>query len=473
MGVRPGFRLQARAAAEPLADKALAGRHSFKADVGDVLPVLTGGGWLVLVGLGGADGGDGEAATLAKDVGSWRRIGGALYAEVADSGFSRLDVDLDLSPRAAAEVAFGMALRSWRSPAAYRSRPDEDGDPTLVEVVVACGDPGQAQACYGRLAGLAAGSALARDLVVAPANLLTPRIFIQRLAPLAALGVAIEAIDPAKAGLNLLAAVGRGSANPPCLAVLRWAGGTAKAAPAVLVGKGITFDSGGIDIKDDEDLEGMKGDMAGAAAVAGAIYALAARRAPVNVVGILGLAENMPSGRATRPGDVVRSFAGLSVEIVDTDAEGRLVLADALAWAARNCRPRLLVDLATLTGAVEIALGHHRAGLFSGDDVLAGWLLAAGEAEDELLWRLPLDDVHDEALKSPVADLRNCQWERGPDHLHAARFLQHFVPEGVPWAHLDIAGVTEAEEDGPLAAKGPTGFGVRLLERLVADRLER
>ncbi|HIJ63086.1 MAG TPA: leucyl aminopeptidase [Rhodospirillaceae bacterium] len=466
MGVRPGPRLQPQAALrQPLVRRLLAARHGFKGEAEDVLPVLTPEGWLVLVGL--------DDETKGEDARRWRRIGGALVAELADCGFTRLDIALDLDPLATAELAFGMMLRAWRPAASYRSKPDEDDETTLVEVVLVTGDPDRARTAFQRLAGLAAGSALARDLVVAPANLLTPSSFIDRLSPLVALGVTVEVIDPVKAGLGLLAAVGQGSAHAPRLAVLRWSGGEAAAAPAVFVGKGITFDSGGIDIKDDEDLDGMKGDMAGAAAVVGALYAVAARRAAVNVVGVLALAENMPSGRASRPGDVVRGFSGLSVEIIDTDAEGRLVLADALAWAAARCRPRLMVDLATLTGAVEVALGHHRAGLFTGDDALAGWLMAAGDAEDELLWRLPLTEVYDDALKSAVADLRNCQWESGPDHLHASRFLQNFVPGGVAWAHLDIAGVTEAEEDGPLAGKGPTGFGVRLLDRLVADRLER
>jgi leucyl aminopeptidase len=240
-----------------------------------------------------------------------------------------------------------------------------------------------------------------------------------------------------------------------------------------LVGKGVTFDSGGIGIKPAEDMEEMKGDMAGAAAVVGALYALAFRRAPVSVIGVLALAENMPSGRACRPGDVVVSHAGLTVEIVDTDAEGRLILADALSFAASRYQPRLIVDLATLTGAVEEALGRHRAGLFCADDALAARLIALGDEEEEPLWRLPLTEADDEALKSPVADLRNCGWEDGPDASHAARFLQHFVPPAVAWAHLDIAGVSEIEEDGPLAAEGPTGFGVRLLDHLVVDVFAR
>jgi leucyl aminopeptidase len=279
-------------------------------------------------------------------------------------------------------------------------------------------------------------------------------------------------VDPDKVGLNLLSAVGKGSAHKPVLALLRWKGGRSREKPLVFVGKGITFDTGGIDIKPREDMEEMKTDMAGGAAVAGLLMALAARNAPVNAVGAIAIAENMPSGRSVRPGDVVKAYAGKTVEIIDTDAEGRLVLADALAYAAARFPPAAMIDLATLTGAVEVALGWERAGLFCNDDTLAGRLFAAGEAEDEKLWRLPLTDRYDEAIASDIADLRNCTWERGPDALHAARFLQHFVPDCVPWAHLDIAGMAEADEDQPLWGEGPTGFGVRLLDRMIKDGYE-
>jgi leucyl aminopeptidase len=305
----------------------------------------------------------------------------------------------------------------------------------------------------------------ARDLVVAPGNVLTPPAFVEALGNIP--GVELEVIDPKKAGLNLLHAVGQGSGFAPALAVLRYRGAGKKDKPAALVGKGITFDTGGIDIKPAKYMELMKGDMGGGAAVAGALMALAARKAPINAVGVIAIAENAVSGRATRPGDVVKGYGGLTVEIIDTDAEGRLALADALAYTADKLSPSKIIDLATLTGAVEIALGFERAGLFSTDDKLAGQLFAAGEAEDEKLWRLPLTDAYDDAIKSDIADLRNCTWERGPDHIHAARFLQHFVPKDIPWAHLDIAGMSEADEDGPLAAEGPTGFGVRLLDRVL------
>ncbi len=472
VGVRPDDVLLPAAEA---ADKAglirhvLAGRHRFAGDDDDVLPICTPSGWLVLVGMGPQAGQDGLRL---------RRIGGNLFAELAESGLDHLDVALDLSPGDAAELAYGMCLRAWRPPARYKSKIDPDEVWSLVSATVVTSDPKAAEACFAALSARAAGAALARDLVVAPGNELTPEHFVERLKALESLGVTCEICDPVSHGLGLLQAVGQGSVHLPCLVVLRWSGTRHAAAPVALVGKGVTFDSGGIGLKPAEDMEEMKGDMAGAAAVVGTLYALAARRAAVNVIGVLALAENMPSGRSCRPGDVVTSHAGLTVEIIDTDAEGRLILADALSFAAIRYRPRLIVDLATLTGAVEVALGRHRAGLFCADDDLAMRMMAIGDAEDEPLWRLPLTAVYDDVLKSPVADLRNCEGdendgEEGPDALHAARFLQHFVPENIPWAHLDIAGMTEAEEDGPLAAEGPTGFGIRLLDRLVVDIFAR
>ncbi len=453
--------VSARALAAPSAEAsawlARLDQNEFKAEPEEVLPILTDQGWRILVGIG-------ERAAL--DNSALRRIGGTLFAELAQAGIVHLAVGLDLSPEQTAQVAYGIFLRAWRTPLKYRKTPDQDEVWHLAEVTMLCDAPDRARACFARLEAVGKAVHFARDLVVAPGNVLTPPAFVDALGTIP--GVEIEVIDPRKAGLTLLQAVGQGSVFKPALAVLRWQGAAKKDKPAALVGKGITFDTGGIDIKPAKYMEMMKGDMGGGAAVAGALMALAARNAPVNVVGLVAIAENAVSGRATRPGDVVRSYGGLTVEIVDTDAEGRLALADALAYAAKKFTPSKIIDLATLTGAVEIALGFERAGLFSADDALAAQLFAAGEAEDEKLWRLPLTDLYDHAIKSDIADLKNCSWERGPDHIHAARFLQHFVPDDIPWAHLDIAGLSEAAEDGPLAAEGPTGFGVRLLDRVLA-----
>ncbi len=453
--------VSARALAAPSAEaEALLSRldqNSFKPEPEEVLPILTDKGWRVLVGIG-------ERAAL--DDATLRRIGGNLFAELAQAGIVHLAVGLDLSPEQTAQIAYGIQLRAWRTPLKYRKTPDEDEVWHLAEITMLCDAPEIARSCFARLESVGKAVHFARDLVVAPGNVLTPPAFVEALGDIP--GIELEVIDPRKAGLNLLQAVGQGSAYKPALAVMRWRGADKKDKPAALVGKGITFDTGGIDIKPAKYMELMKGDMGGGAAVAGTLMALAARKAPVNVVGVVAIAENMVSGRASRPGDVVKGYGGLTVEIIDTDAEGRLALADALAYTSKELKPSKIIDLATLTGAVEIALGYLRAGLFTTDDALAARLLAAGEAEDEKLWRLPLVDVYDDAIKSEIADLKNCSWERGPDHIHAARFLQHFVPDDIPWAHLDIAGTSEAMEDGPLAAEGPTGFGVRLLDRVLA-----
>jgi leucyl aminopeptidase len=435
--------------------------HAFKGEAEEVLPVLTEKGWRILVGMG-------ERTML--DFAALRRIGGALFAEIADKGFAHLSVALQLTPAQTAQFAYGVRLRSWRPSLRYRQTPDPEKVWHWRECTMVTGAPAAAAKCFERLDSVACANHFARDLVVAPGNELTPTQFVEELAKIK--GVTLEVVHAKKAGLNLLQAVGQASQYPPVLAILQWQGGKKGERPVVFVGKGITFDTGGIDIKPRLHLEMMKGDMGGAAAVAGALMALADRNAPVNAVGILAIAENMVGSNAVRPGDVVTGYSGKTVEIIDTDAEGRLVLADALAYSAARFKPALMVDLATLTGAVEVTLGFERAGLFCADDGLAAQLMQAGEAEGEKLWRLPLTDRYDEALASLIADLRNCTWDDGPDALHAARFLQHFVPEGVPWAHLDIAGLTEADEDGPLAAEGATGFGVRLLDRLVADLFE-
>ncbi len=395
----------------------------------------------------------------------WRTIGGKVAVELAKLWGGDVAIDLGLDGLAAAEFAYGLLLRSYRPPT-RRATPDVDLAPGPDSITIVTAQPQAAEARFARLAVVAQGCALARDLVAEPGNLLGPAEFAARAQSLAASGIAVEVLDPKAEGLDLLAAVGQGSARPPCLVVLRWNGGEQGQAPLVLVGKGITFDAGGISIKPAEHMEAMKGDMAGAAAVLGAIHAIAARRAGVNVVGVLAIAENMPSGAALRPGDVLRSYNGQTVEVVDTDAEGRLVLADALAWACATLSPALVVDAATLTGAVIRILGRHHAGLYTADDALAARLMDLGLAEAEPLWRLPLTDRCDDDLKSDIADLKNCAWGKVPDNDDSARFLQRFVPEGIAWAHLDIAGTSEADEDCPFGPKGPTGFGVRLFDAL-------
>ncbi|TAN62324.1 MAG: leucyl aminopeptidase [Magnetospirillum sp.] len=401
-----------------------------------------------------------------------RRIGGCILEELDASRAVNATVALDLPPAQAAELAYGLRLKSYRPLRKYRTKldPDDEDDvvPVLESVVITTTDPQAAATRYAAREQVAQGVFLARDLTDEPGNMLGPEEFAERARLLESLGVEVTVLDEvaiAEAGLNLLAAVGMGSARSPRLVLLRWRGTLGK--PLVLVGKGITFDTGGISIKfDDEDMDAMKGDMGGAAAVIGALRAIAGRKAAAHVCGVLALAENMPSGRAQRPGDVVRSYSGQTVEVIDTDAEGRLVLADVLAWAAATLEPKAMVDIATLTGTVEEVLGDPYAGLYANDDGLAGRLLIHSRAEAEPLWRLPLTEACDQDVKSDIADIRNCAWGEVPDNDDAARFLSRFVPEGLAWAHIDMAGKEWADEDDPLAPETASGFGVRLFNAL-------
>jgi len=317
-----------------------------------------------------------------------------------------------------------------------------------------------------RFHSLAEGVCLARDWVNYPASHLHPDNFADYLAPLAAAGVVIEELKEEQLkqlGIGALLAVGGGSKRKPRLLVLRYRGEGAAEQPLALVGKGICFDAGGLCIKTAKQMFPMRGDMAGAAAVAGTLLALARQKAKVHVVGILPIAENLPSSSAYKPGDIIESASGRTIEVYDTDCEGRMVLCDALHYAATRCNPRAIVDLATLTYSVMQGLGPVFAGLFASDDKLAQTLLAAAERTGERFWRLPLDSAYDEGLRSPVADLRQHAKTDDGDAPYAAAFLKHFA-EGKPWAHLDIAGKELLEEDAPLARAGASGFGVLLLE---------
>jgi len=373
----------------------------------------------------------------------------------------------------AAEIAFGAEQAAYRFDR-YRTKARADDKGRVRTLTLVTARAGEAAKLWARLSPVAAGIALARDLENEPGNAIFPEAFAKRArAALAPLGVEVGVLDERKLrrlGLNALLAVGQGSANRPRLLTLRWRG--AKGAPVAFVGKGVTFDSGGISIKKAQGMELMKTDMSGAAAVVGLFRSLALRRAAVHAVGIAALVENMPSGTAYRPGDVLTSYAGKTVEVVDTDAEGRLILIDALAYAVRQFQPRAVVDLATLTYSVVAALGEVYAGLFSNDDALAEALLAASKASGEKLWRLPLDKDYLANLRSPIADLRQCAPdEHFADAAHAAAFLGEFV-DGTPWAHLDIAGKMAAKDRVTDAPAGAPGYGVRMLD-LAIDGLAR
>lgn len=369
-----------------------------------------------------------------------------------------------------AELVFGLAMRDY----AYE---DQKSSPKPREgaVSVMCSKPEEAEAAAAPLLAVAEGAFMTRDLVSAPANILTTTAFAEQLAEMKSLGLKVEVLDEkalAKLGMRTLLSVGQGSDSPSKVVVMEWQGGDKGDAPLALVGKGVVFDTGGISLKPAAGMEDMTMDMGGAGVVAGTMRALARRKAKANVVGLVGLVENMPSGNATRPGDVIRSMKGDTVEVINTDAEGRLVLCDVMWYAQERFSPAGMIDLATLTGAIIIGLGHENAGVFSNDDTLCNAFLKAAEAEGEGAWRMPLGQAYDDQLKSQIADMKNVGG-RPAGSITAAQFLQRFVKDGTPWIHLDIAGVASVKADTTLAPKGATGWGVAALSRLVSDHFEK
>ena len=395
------------------------------------------------------------------------RKGGAALAKAMGSDDLLLAAESLPRPE---DVALGLALRAYDYRELKGEDPDDEDAGERGTVTFMTGDPGEADAAAD---ALVSAIYLVRDLVNAPANVLTTTAFAERLEGLRAEGLEVEVLEEERLrelGMRLLLAVGQGSESPTKVVVMRWRGGGGEA-PLALCGKGVVFDTGGISIKPGAGMEDMTMDMGGAATVAGVMLALARREAPANVVGLVGLVENMPDGRAQRPGDVVRSMKGDTVEVINTDAEGRLVLADVMWHAQKEYEPAAVIDLATLTGAIIVALGHERAGVFSNDDALAEAFLAAAEAEGEGAWRMPLGPAYDKALKSRVADMKNVGG-REAGAVTAAQFLQRFVEDGTPWMHLDIAGTAAVKNGTDLAPAGATGWGVLALDRLVRERFE-
>ncbi len=385
-----------------------------------------------------------------------------------------LSVD-GLSGEQAAHAALGARLGAYRFDR-YRTRETAEDKPRLASLTVLAGDFGTveaARAAWPALEAVAQGVALTRDLVSEPANVLSPPVFAERIEALASLGLEIETLGPAemeRLGFGALLGVAMGSDKEPRTVIMRWNGGAAGTAPVAFIGKGVTFDSGGISIKPAGGMEDMKWDMAGAGTVVGLMAALAGRRARVNAIGVVGLVENMLGGSAQRPGDVVKSHSGQTIEVLNTDAEGRLVLADVLSYTIERFNPRFMVDLATLTGAIIVGLGHEHAGLFCNTDSLAQQLTEAGLATGEAVWRMPLGDSYDKLIRSDIADMKNIGGRPGGS-ITAAQFLKRFVGT-TPWAHLDIAGMAWSSKDAPGIPKGATAFGVRLLDRLVTAHYE-
>ncbi|WP_336964838.1 leucyl aminopeptidase [Sphingobium aquiterrae] len=414
----------------------------------------------------------GTGAGTAADM---ERAGGALVARLATSGAVHAAVAFPggATGDGAARVGLGAVLRAWRIDT-YRTRQPEKAKPTLMQITLVTSEESAATA-WARHRAVAQGVAFTRELVSEPANILYPESFVERCRPLAELGIEISVLDEtemAALGMGALLGVAQGSVRKPRLLAMKWDGtGGAQETPLVLIGKGVTFDTGGISIKPAAGMEDMKWDMGGAGAVAGAMMALATRKAKAHVVGICGLVENMPDGNAQRPGDIVTSMSGQTIEVINTDAEGRLVLCDAVTWAQKTYKPQVVIDLATLTGAMIISLGDQHAGVFSNDDGLADDLIAAGKTAGDPLWRFPLSDAYNKLIDSPIADMKNVG-PRGAGSITAAQFIRRFVDEGVKWAHLDIAGMVWADKPGATWDKGATGFGVRLLDQLVADRFE-
>jgi leucyl aminopeptidase len=478
VGVHDGRKLTASAVALDKKTRgalsAAMGASRFRGGKDEILEILQPRGLklsrVILIGLG-KPGKLGELRAQA--------LGGTVLAQLNRSGEKAAMLAIDsgkgdkLSPASlAAQLAYGATLRNYRF-AKYRTNEKDSQKPTLRSLAIATAESTLAKRAFAPLEAVAAGVNATRDVVSEPPNVLYPESFAARCAELKSLGIDVEILDEkkmAKLGMGALLGVGQGSARPPRIAVMQWKG-AGDAQPIAFCGKGVCFDTGGISLKPAPGMEDMKWDMAGAGAVMGVMHALASRKARVNAVGVVGLVENMPDGNAQRPSDIVKAMSGSTIEVLNTDAEGRLVLADVCWYTQDRFKPRAMIDLATLTGAIVIAIGAEYAGLFCNNDELAAKLLAAGEASGDKLWRMPLGEAYDRQIDSDAADVKNISAERSAGATIGAVFIQRFV-NNVPWAHLDIAGVAWTKKDHPTTPKGATAFGVRLLDRLVADHYE-
>ncbi|MBS9477939.1 leucyl aminopeptidase [Ancylobacter radicis] len=457
------------AGAETVARAAQAERFSGQA--GKVLDLLAPAGLdatrLIVMGVGKA----GELKAL-----DWLKLGGAAMGRLSsvakDVAIVLALPEAPVAPEAAAEFALGMKLRAYAFDR-YKTKKKPEEAAAKPKVTLYIESDAAAKRAFKKREGVGEGVIIARDLINEPANVLTPTEFAKRAGDLAKVGVDVEVLnekDLKKLGMGALLGVGQGSSQDSHVVVMRWNGAKNDTPPLAFVGKGVVFDTGGISIKQAAGMEDMKGDMGGAACVVGLMHALASRKAKVNVVGLIGLVENMPDGNAQRPGDIVTSMSGQTIEIINTDAEGRLVLGDVLWYAKERFKPQFMVDLATLTGAIMVALGTEHAGLFSNDDSLAERLARAGQATGEKVWRMPLSPEYDKLVDSKFADMKNTGGRFGGS-ITAAQFLKRFVGD-VPWAHLDIAGTAINSPATEFNKSWGGGWGVRLLDQLVADHYE-
>jgi leucyl aminopeptidase len=409
--------------------------------------------------------------------GNWQNRGGQILAQLNSAGEKIAAIALDQAQdeaSIAADLAYGARLRSYRFDK-YRTKEKPEQKPTLEELTILVEDAAAAKRAFQPLEKVAEAVFFSRDVISEPANVIYPETLAEAARSSEKLGIEVEILDEKqmkKLGMNTLLGVAQGSVRPPRLVIMEYKGNpkAKNPAPVAFIGKGVTFDTGGISIKPAGGMEDMKWDMAGAGVVIGLMRALAGRKAKVNAVGIGALVENMPSGSAQRPGDIVTSLSGQTVEVLNTDAEGRLILADALWYCQQRFKPQFMVNLATLTGAIIVSLGSEHAGLFSNNEELAERLIGAGKKVGEKLWRMPLSDAYDKLIDSDAADVKNIGG-REAGSITAAQFLQRFV-NNVPWAHLDIAGTTWSKKDAPVTPKGATAFGLRLLDRLIADHYE-
>lgn len=448
-----------------------AGAARFKGNAGQLFEgFVERGGDVVRVAIAGCGANDAKDRAI-----NLEKAGAALAAQYLTSGETALVLDLTgsgLDAAGAASVLLGLRLRSWRHDL-YRTKLKDEQKISLTNITVV-GGPDGIDTAWEDAAAVAEGVEFTRHLVAEPANKVYPVSFVEKCQEkFAGTGAELIVLDDAQMedlGMGSLLGVGQGSEQPSRILAIKWDGGAKDEAPVAFVGKGVTFDTGGISLKPGPGMGDMKWDMGGSGAVVGAMLTLVKRKAKANVVGVVGLVENMPDGKAQRPGDVVTSMSGQTIEVLNTDAEGRLVLADALTWTQRTFKPKRIVDLATLTGAMIISLGNEHGGLFANDDSLADDLLAAGSAVGDKLWRFPLSPAYDKLINSPIADMQNIG-PRGAGSITAAQFLKRFIEDDTPWAHLDIAGMVWADKPGQTWDKGATGYGARLLDRFIRNTL--